>query len=215
MKDSKIWDYLYLKEFNQDDIVKQGEWLEKYNQYVEPLKQEVILDLGCGEGGNALYYKNLGYKAVACDFSQVVLDRIKHRNPNMDVINFDMSDGIPYDDNSIGVVVASLSIHYFDLEQTKKVIENIYRCLKPGGYFIYRVNSYKEYERNKDNMLKCIEEDFYRTKNGKKKRYFSVESMARLLNDDFWIIQNSDTELMFNGVQKFAVEGIALKPIKD
>lgn len=63
-------------------------------------------------------------------------------------------------------------------------------------------------------MLECIEEDFYKTKNGKKKRYFTIESMARLLNDDFQIIQNFDTELFFNGVQKFAVEGIALKPVK-
>lgn len=214
MRESNIWDYLYSRGFNKENIAKQGEGLEKYNQYVEPLKQEIILDLGCGEGGNALYYKNLGYRVVACDFSQVVLDRIKRRDPDMAVINFDMREGIPYDENSIGVVVASLSIHYFDLEQTKKVIGSVYRCLKAGGYFIYRVNSYKEYERNKDNMLECIEEDFYKTKNGKKKRYFTIESMARLLNDDFQIIQNFDTELFFNGVQKFAVEGIALKPVK-
>ena len=143
MRESNIWDYLYSRGFNKENIAKQGEWLEKYNQYVEPLKQEIILDLGCGEGGNALYYKNLGYRVVACDFSQVVLDRIKRRDPDMAVINFDMREGIPYDENSIGVVVASLSIHYFDLEQTKKVIGSVYRCLKAGVYFIYRVNIYK------------------------------------------------------------------------
>lgn len=215
MKESNIWDYLYLKEFNKDDINKHGKWLEKYNQYVQALSQDIFLDLGCGEGGNALYYRNLGYRVIACDFSQVVLDRIKHRYPDICVRNFDMQEGIPYDENSIGVIVASLSIHYFDLEQTKRIIENIYRCLKPGGYFIYRVNNYKEFERNKDNMLKRIEDDYYITKNGKKKRYFSVESMARLLNDDFQILQNFDTELTFNGVRKFAVEGIALKEVKS
>ena len=83
MRESNIWDYLYSRGFNKENIAKQGEWLEKYNQYVEPLKQEIILDLGCGEGGNALYYKNLGYRVVACDFSQVVLDRIKRRDPDM------------------------------------------------------------------------------------------------------------------------------------
>lgn len=214
MRESNIWDYIYLKRFNKEDIDKQGEWLEKYSHYVQPLRLDIFLDLGCGEGGNALYYKNLGYRVVACDFSQVVLDRIKCRYPDMSVKKFDMREGIPYDENSIGVIVASLSIHYFDLIQTKKIIKSIYRCLKPGGYFIYRVNNYKEFERNKDNMLKCIEEDYYKTKNGKNKRYFSVESMARLLSNDFQVLQNFDTELMFNGVRKFAVEGIALKPVK-
>lgn len=50
MRESNIWDYLYSRGFNKENIAKQGEWLEKYNQYVEPLKQEIILDLGCGEG---------------------------------------------------------------------------------------------------------------------------------------------------------------------
>ncbi len=213
MNESYIWNYIYSKEINKDDMYDQGKWLEKYNKYVQSFSEDVFLDLGCGEGANALYYRNLGYNVVASDFSQVVLERIKHRYPDINVKKFDMREGIPYEENSIGVIVASLSIHYFDIEQTKAIIQDIYRCLKPEGYFIYRVNNYREFERNKDNILSCIEEDYYKTKNGKKKRYFSVDSMGRLLADNFQVIQNFDTELVFNGTQKFAVEGIASKII--
>jgi SAM-dependent methyltransferase len=213
MKQSSIWDFLYLKKLNKEGLLEQSDWLKKYEKYLTSVKKELVIDLGCGEGGNTLFLHNQGYRVIACDFSQVVLDRIKEENSNISINNFDMNEGIPYGNGSVGIVITSLSTHYFTFEQTKKLYDNIYKCLKPGGYYIYRTNSYKEFERNQDNMLKSIEKDYYLTKNGKKKRYFTVESMAQFLNN-FDIIENFDTELEFNGVRKYAVEGVARKPIK-
>lgn len=212
MKQSSLWDFLYSKKINNDYILKQNEWLKKYKKYLEAEKREQIIDLGCGEGGNAIYLHGMGYRVIACDFSQVVLNRIKREHPDIETKNFDMVEGIPFESNSIGIVISNLSTHYFSSEQTKKIYSDIYRCLKPGGYFIYRVNSNDEYERNKNNIITRLEDEYYLTRNGKRKRYFSVDSMARFLTD-FVILENFKTELDFNGVKKYAIEGIAQKEL--
>lgn len=58
------------------------------------------------------------------------------------------------------MVVANLSIHYFDYETTKKLLNEIKRILKKDGYFIGSVNFTKTY-----NLLiepKKIEDNYYK-----------------------------------------------------
>lgn len=52
-----------------------------------------------------------------------------------------MSVELPFKDNSINVIVADLSLHYFNSTTTKYILNEIYRALKDNGYLIARVNS--------------------------------------------------------------------------
>ena len=54
---------------------------------------------------------------------------------------FDMSDGLPFNDNSKNIIIADLSLHYFDSSKTKYIFNEIHRVLKKNGYLIARVNS--------------------------------------------------------------------------
>ena len=42
----------------------------------------------------------------------------------------DMSTKYPFEDDSINVIIADLSLHYFNLEKTKHIFDEIYRVLK-------------------------------------------------------------------------------------
>lgn len=214
MKQSSIWDFYYSKGMNTESIFSHSGWLEKYDKYLKKVKNELIIDLGCGEGGNAFDLHNKGYQVIACDFSKVVLDRIKNRNPDIKINCFDMSKGLPYATNSVGAIIASLSTHYFNSKETKQLYHELYRCLKLGGYYIYMVNSYKEFQRNQKNMIRPLEKDFYLMCNGKKKRYFNANSIAELLiSSGFETIENEEVELKFAGIKKYALTGIAKKII--
>ena len=94
--------------------------------------------------------------------------------PNLKTLNFDMKDEIPFQDNSINVIIADLSIHYFDTNTTIFLANEIYRVLKKNGIFIARVNSTND-KLYIPNTNQLEENYFY---NGEiYKRFFSEDSI--------------------------------------
>ena len=62
MKQSSIWDFYYSKELNPENFLKQSDWLERYDEYLKNVQNELVIDLGCGEGGNAFALYNKGIR---------------------------------------------------------------------------------------------------------------------------------------------------------
>ncbi len=186
-------------------------WISKYDQYFLEKKSTAMIDLGCGRGQNSQYlYKN-GFNIVACDFSPIVLEQIKAANKSIATKCFDLTQEYPIPKGSIGCVLVSLSTHYFSIEDTKLVYRHIFDILENGGYFIFRVNSLREYSENdKDEVVSKIEDDYYLLRDGVTKRYFSMESIAGFLRD-FRIIELKEDSFLYYGNQKHCIEGIAQK----
>jgi SAM-dependent methyltransferase len=57
----------------------------------------------------------------------------------------DISKTLPFKDESIGLIIADLSLHYFDNETTKNIVNEIRRVLKHNGCLIGRVNSINDF----------------------------------------------------------------------
>ena len=62
-------------------------------------------------------------------------------------MQIDIKEKLPFEDNSIGLINANLSIHYFDMENTIKIFNEIHRVLKPNGLFIGRIKNEKDFYR--------------------------------------------------------------------
>ena len=73
-----------------------------------------------------------------------------------------------------------------------------------GGYFIFRVNSKKEYEyKNKANVVDMVEKDFYVLSDGVTKRYFDIDSISQLMGG-FSVIQiNEDSSGYHDGIKYY------------
>ena len=57
----------------------------------------------------------------------------------------DLTRGLlPFPDARFKVIVASLSLHYFSWHQTIKILDDVRRCLKPGGLLLARFNSTRD-----------------------------------------------------------------------
>jgi len=131
----KYWDKIHLKYNSTYD-----EWLNKYVHLLK--KEDTIIELGCGRAYCSNYlFKNEFYDIIACDFSREVLKIVNTESPYLKTMLFDMSKGLPFKDNSINIIIADLSLHYFDSQTTKYIFEEIYRVLKNNGFLIARVNS--------------------------------------------------------------------------
>lgn len=171
----RYWEKLYSQSHYKDSPY--DGWLDKYISQLKNAK--TIIDLGCGDGVNALYLQENGINVIACDFSESALEQLKKKNANIKTMCFDMEKKIPFKKATVDIMIADLSLHYFTLKKTKKIIKNIFRLLNKDGVLLCRVNSIEEYHwADADKM---IEPGFYF--NGSNyKRYFTKDDIELLFS---------------------------------
>jgi ubiquinone/menaquinone biosynthesis C-methylase UbiE len=114
-----------------------------------------VLEVGCGRGGGASYVKRYlkPRSVMGIDFSQSNINfcRQKHQIPGL---NFELGDAesLQFDDNSFDAVINVESSHCY--QQTEKFFTEVYRVLRPDGYFLFTdfrpqeavENTYKQLE---------------------------------------------------------------------
>ncbi len=170
----KYWDQTYKKYLNED--VKYDDWLDKY-QYILSTCQTNVLDFGSGTGNDTLYLVERGYSVLACDYSKVALQILKKNVRNAKTKLLDISKTLPFSDDSFDVVIADLSLHYFDEKTTEKIMRELKRILTPHGHLIARVNSLNDINFGAGQGQK-IEENYYFV-DGYNKRFFNKEDVFK------------------------------------
>ncbi len=158
----EYWDKGYWEKNIQDnktDFLKDN-WMEKYISEIEKVEDKKAIDLGCGLGQDTKWLLDKGFDVLSCDISSIALEKLKELIPNSKTMQLDVKEKLPFEDNSIGLIDANLSIHYFDMKNTISIFNEIYRVLKPNGLFIGRVNSDKNETYVKETTKK-IEDNFY------------------------------------------------------
>ncbi|MHA1721374.1 MAG: class I SAM-dependent methyltransferase [Promethearchaeota archaeon] len=99
-----------------------------------------ILDLGAGTGRNAcLMHEYLSEKGkyVGMDISEEMMRQFKKKCsafPNMSIVNQRIDEPFSYE-NEFDKAFSSFVIHGFPQEKRIKILQNIWKALKPGGYF--------------------------------------------------------------------------------
>jgi ubiquinone/menaquinone biosynthesis C-methylase UbiE len=125
---------------------------------------------------------------VAADFSEKALELTRRRAPGAETRNIDLTHPLPFPDAYFGAVVASLSLHYFPWGQTEKILDEVRRCLVPGGHLLARLNSTKD-ARYAAATKEEIEPNLYLVK-GYPKRLFDREDIEALFSPN-WILERA------------------------
>jgi SAM-dependent methyltransferase len=95
------------------------------------------LDLGAGEGRNAIWLAGQGWQVTAVDFSQVGIDKGKQLAlSNRIDVNWVVSDACEYDDQDGFDLVVVLYLHTARAERDLW-LANAINLVRPGGDFIY------------------------------------------------------------------------------
>lgn len=170
---------------------------------------QTLLDVGCGNGKDSLYFAQKGIHVTSVDFSGAAIEQLKQMIAgkglsNISAIKKDITD-LNIDDNSFDVVYAHLSLQYFDDEVTTKVFDRLYRILKPGGMIFIRCKStddrlYGQGEKIRDDMfIKGHTRHFF------SKQYLSVK-LAK-----FCLKRIRRTSSVYHGYKSSFVEAVAIK----
>lgn len=192
MNDEKFWNETYykdLKKYNPDFL--KDIWMNKYKEVICDIKNKDAIDLGCGLGQDTGWLIENKFNVISCDISTFALNKLKELFPNAKTMHLDVSTRLPFEDNSIGLVNANLSLHYFKMNKTKEIFDDIFRILEPGGLFIGRMNSDKNNYVN--SYFQEIEENFYYdTLNKKYSRLFNKKQFDILTEKWNVIVLNED-----------------------
>ncbi len=116
-------------------------WLDDYKSDLEKFKNSKFLDLGCGIGADTLYLIERGYKVISVDYSKEAINNILSNIKGSEAKILDMNEKFTFENNSFNLIIADISLHYFNEEKTKNIMNEIKRILNKNGILICRVSS--------------------------------------------------------------------------
>lgn len=109
---------------------------ERLVAFIRGLPAGRVLEIGCGNGANLWMIAKEGYEAYGIDLSPSGLDMcrnlLKEHGVTASLVHGDMSQ-LPYEDSYFEAVVDVLSLQHTGSHN--KIIDEVYRCLKPNGQF--------------------------------------------------------------------------------
>ena len=183
----KYWNEGYWKRVinNQKNSFKNENWLEKYKEIINKIEGNSAVDLGCGIGQDTKWLIDNCFDVISCDISNIALEKLKELIPNSETLQIDIQETLPFKENSINLVNADLSIHYFYMKDTIKIFNEINRILTPNGILIGRVNS----DKNKGYIreeTKVIEDNYY----------YDFEKYFRLFNKEQFDILSKNWKII-------------------
>ena len=97
-----------------------------------------VLDAGCGSGPLFAALRDRGAIVTGVDLSAGLLAQARRRlGPDADLRLADLTDPLPFSDDSFDDVIASLVLHYF--EDWGPTLAEMHRVLRPDGRLIASV----------------------------------------------------------------------------
>lgn len=107
----------------------------RLRHYLEPVENEIYLDVGCGTGNYTRALAGAEFEFCGVDPSRVMLTKAACSGGAKRVrwIN-GAAERLPFADEVFGGAVATLTIHHW--RNLRRAFAEVFRVLKPGGRFV-------------------------------------------------------------------------------
>lgn len=187
-KTLKYWNDLYSK----DNFFGTGPTkLAKLAQsFIKKNKAYSILELGCGQGRDAIHFSQMGHDVTAVDISPNAIEFINKTKDHLGIRNlkplvFDIERPLPFNQDSFDLIYSNLTLQFFDLEKLNLFFHNFSKVLKKNSPLIFstKKNGDKYY-----NFGKKINENAFEYK-GIIRYFHDSEQLKSLLSEKFNILQ--------------------------
>lgn len=161
-------------------------WLDRWIDLArERAADAPVLEIGCGPGHDTATLTAAGLRVIAFDLSAEAVAEARKRVPTASVEQRDVREPWSAEARDLGLIVASLSLHYFPWSETLALVERIRQTLRSGGVLLCRLNSTEDHNFGATGHRE-IEPNFYEV-DGAPKRFFD-EAAVRVLFASGWRI---------------------------
>ena len=119
-------------QYNKTSWVKDEDFIDAFLGMLPDQIFNSILEVGIGTGAVAeKVVENIG-PLIGIDISKEMISKINHQNITAMVGD---AHNLEFNNNTFDLIYMRNVLHYIDNQ--KKAFSQIYRCLKPGGYFLF------------------------------------------------------------------------------
>jgi len=135
--------------------------------HLEKIEKAKIIDIGCGKGETLEYILKLltNVEVVAIDIDEKMISGLEEhlreyiQNGQLTPVRQDIFEYIKgVESESLDGITSSWTIHNFTKSERKKLLEEIFRTLKPGGIFV-NMDKYvfDDPQKEKESLAAAIE----------------------------------------------------------
>lgn len=132
---STIWNQRYARQ----ELVQQDDWLLPWHERLRLM--HTALDVGCGDGFETARLADWGLQVTATDIAEQALARSRNRTPAARHLLADVRSMPELADAGFDLVIAHLSLHYFDRAGTLATFAELARVMKSGSLLLACVNA--------------------------------------------------------------------------
>ncbi|MCL0098968.1 class I SAM-dependent methyltransferase [Dehalococcoidia bacterium] len=131
-------------------------------EYATLVPDGTVLDLGVGEGRNALFFAEMGYEVEGVDISQTAVERCVERAKKANLkVKAEVRDlkEVDIPQGKYSLIIAAWVLNFFKKTEAEEIIKRIRNGLKKDGFVyigIFSIND-PSYERA-TKSLKVVEE---------------------------------------------------------
>jgi tellurite methyltransferase len=161
-----------------------------------------ILDLGIGEGRNALYFASQGHDVSGVDLSEIAVQRCRERASALQVpIQVEVGNllDVHIQNNSYAMIMSNLTYHFLKQAEWQSVLARSKEGLRSGGLIYLTVFSTADggYARAKNEKWEEVEANtFYRQASGDYVHYFDKDELLTQVSD-LKLIYLAEVRLMY------------------
>ncbi|MDB0013861.1 adenylyl-sulfate kinase [Alphaproteobacteria bacterium] len=175
MSAAQIWEYLMVKtSVNSSDKGRTTHWNDFYlngeipvypSLFAESVAAELsiptrMVDVGCGNGRDSVYFNAMGHKVTGIDISKNAIS-INNKEISFGGIDFECANLEEYtlmqEQGSFDVVYSRFSIHAMTEEEETSTIEAAAKLLKLNGCFYIETRSIKDTFAQKGELISHAE----------------------------------------------------------
>jgi tellurite methyltransferase len=184
--DKKYWDGYYSNHGYDVGISGKSsfaDYCSKKYFYNRPIK---ILELGCGNGRDAIYFSEKGHQVLAVDQSinAVEIEIKRSKNNNLTAMSADFVYDVISDDCEFDAVYSRFTLHSISQKDQCFLLPKVHGILKDGGLFCIEARTVKDPLYGKGDYC---EEHTYITDH--KRRFVdSYDFVAEVVNLGFEIV---------------------------
>jgi SAM-dependent methyltransferase len=180
---TEFWDGFFRGRRETGDLDWGGLWT---SPFLGPLREagvRTVLELGCGTGNDAARLAAEGFAVTATDFSSEALEQARAKYGSS--VSFkvaDMAQPLPFPDGGFDSVMSNVAMHMFPDSITRAVFTEVERLVRPGGLFVFHVNSLEDRPLRAHRLpARELEPDYVVEESGQTMHFFSAAYLRELL----------------------------------
>ena len=154
---SKLWDKVYSNDsafFGEEP----SDFAQKCYSYFKKYGVKRILELGCGQGRDTIFFASNGLDVFAVDSSKVAIENINQKtrgkNISLHLSHFEVRQALPFDSSHFDAIYSHMFYNMrFTNEELNFLFKESSRVLKNNGLLYFSVRSDKDVFYNKGKKI--------------------------------------------------------------